>query len=239
MAAGHGTRMKSKIPKVLQRVGGVPILQRLVSSVIASGVSPKPLAVVSDKDGDVIKDYLGDLCDYSVQEEQKGTGHAVACAERELGGYNNILVLYGDHPFLQPETVKKLNDLHLSSSNPLTLMTIKLDGFDGWKSAFYDFGRIIRDEADNIKAIREKKDASEEELRITEVNPALFCFNADWLWFNIKKLNNNNNQGEYYLTDLVALAMEQGHPLNSLEVDPREGLGLNTPEHLRIAEELF
>lgn len=238
LAAGHGTRMKSQTPKVLQKVKGVPILQRLVSSVIASGISEKPLVVIG-KDGNIIKDYLGDLCDYAVQEEQKGTGHAVACAQRELQGKDNILVLYGDHPLLKPETIKKLNELHLGFPSPLTMMSIKLDDFSGWKSAFYDFGRIIRNDDGDIIAIREKKDASTEELKINEVNPSLFCFNSDWLWENIKKLNNNNNQGEYYLTDLVGITMAQGHSIGSLYIDPRESLGVNTPEHLQIVEELF
>ncbi|MDD5043710.1 MAG: NTP transferase domain-containing protein [Patescibacteria group bacterium] len=238
LAAGHGTRMKSKLPKVLQEVKGVPIIQRLVGSVINSGVSQKPVVVVSH-DGGAIKDYLGDLCDYAVQEEQLGTGHAVACARENLSDADNVLVLYGDHPFLKPETIKKLSELHISSPSPLTMMTIKLDDFNDWKKVFYDFGRILRNEAGQIIGIREKKDANEAELQIKEVNPALFCFNGAWLWDNILKINRNNNQGEYYLTDLVALAMSDGHSIDSLEVDPRESLGLNTPEHLQIAEELF
>ena len=238
LAAGHGTRMKSQTPKVLQKVKGIPILQRLVSSTMASEICEKPLVIVG-KDGDIIKNYLGDLCDYAVQEEQRGTGHAVACAEKELQGKDDILVLYGDHPLLKPETIKKLNELHLNSSGPLTMMSIKLDDFSGWKSAFHDFGRVIRNKEGDIIAIREKKDASVEELKVNEVNPSLFCFNANWLWENIKKLNNNNNQGEYYLTDLVGMAMEQGHFIDSLNIDPRESLGVNTPEHLQIVEELF
>lgn len=238
LAAGHGTRMKSKTPKVLQEVNGQPILRLLIKSVISSGISNKPLVVVAP-DGIVIRECLGDLCRYAVQQEQLGTGHALASVREELADHNRILVLYGDHPFLKPETIKGLDNLHRRSRAVLSMMTVRVADFEDWRRVFYDFGRILRDEQDNIVKIKEKKDASMEELKIKEVNPSLFCFDGKWLWNNIEKITNQNNQGEYYLTDLVGMAMEQGQKIASLEIDSRESLGINTPEHLQIAKSLF
>ncbi len=238
LAAGQGTRMKSKIPKVLQKVGGRPIILRLIESVKKSGVSKKPLVVVA-KDSNLIREALGDSCFFAVQAEQLGTGHAVMSAKEQLKEYDDVLVLYGDHPFLKPETIERLNDLHKKEDAVLSMMTIKLDDFSGWKNVFYDFGRILRNEKGEIIGIKEKKDATPEELEIKEVNPAFFCFSSDWLWQNINKLRNDNKQEEYYLTDLVGLAVEQCHKIASLNVLAEESLGLNTKEHLKIAEDLF
>ena len=149
------------------------------------------------------------------------------------GKVENIVVLYGDMPFLSTNSIKKLVNKHLKKNNQLTLMTAEVSDFNDWRENFYDYGRVIRGGIKNyIVKIVEKKDATEKQLRIKEVNTSLFCFNSDWLWNNLKKLNNNNKQGEYYLTDLVGLAFAEGQKLSSVAMDPKEAIGINTKEHL-------
>jgi len=114
-------------------------------------------------------------------------------------------------------------------------MTVTVPDFRDWRSQFYDFGRIVRDERGEINKIVEKKDASPKELNILELNTNFFCFNAGWLWKNLKNLKNNNAAGELYLTDLVKAAFDEGVLLSSVNINAREAVGINTKEHLEIA----
>ncbi|RJQ28457.1 hypothetical protein C4571_03740 [Candidatus Parcubacteria bacterium] len=239
LAAGKGTRMNSHLQKVLLPFKGKPMIQRLVDAIVASGIDPRPLIIVGQQREEVQK-TLGNQCEYVVQEEQLGTGHAVRCAEKALKGKADaIIVLYGDHPFVKAETVKKLYDLHKKQGCPLTMMTTEVEDFKEWRAPFYDFGRVIRDEKGMIRKVMERKDASPEELEIREVNPAFLCFDAEWLWQNLTKLRNNNAKKEYYLTDLVQIAIDEGACIASMNIDPAESIGVNTPEHLSVAKEIL
>lgn len=239
LAAGKGKRMGGELPKVLHKIGEKPIIEHLVNSVIASGITPRPLVVIG-YGTEIIKKYLGTRCNYVLQAEQLGTAHAVLCAKDFLTEFDNILVLYGDHPFLTAKTINELMSRHKSNNAIITMMTVQLPDFDGWRKIFEDWGRIIRDENGKIKAIVEKKDATTEQLTITEVNPSLFCFNAKWLWENLPKLNCNNAQGEFYLTDLIQIAIIQNKKVETLMIDnPVEAIGINTPEQLELARRLF
>jgi len=115
-------------------------------------------------------------------------------------------------------------------------MTAKVPNFNDWYQFFYDFGRIVRGKQGNIKEIIEKKDASPGQLDIKEVNPAYFCFQAGWLWENLAKIKNDNAQGEYYLTDLAKIAIDEGLRIDSIDINPKEAIGINTPEQLKLAE---
>ncbi|HEX9664257.1 MAG TPA: hypothetical protein VGA49_00375, partial [Patescibacteria group bacterium] len=118
----------------------------------------------------------------------------------------------------------------------LALITIKLPDYNDWRQTFYDFGRVVRDQAGNIQEIVELKDTTDQQKSITEVNPSYYCFEADWLWKNLDKLSTNNQQGEYYLTDLIKIAFDQGCQIETIScANPLEGLGINTPEQLEIA----
>lgn len=237
LAAGKGKRMGVEVPKALVPICGRPMIDYLVDSVVASGVDAKPVVVVGHG-ADEIKQYLGDRCDYVTQLEQLGTGHALKCALPLLEGARHIVVLYGDHAFVSSDTIKHLAETCVAVDAPVTLMVVKTPDFEGWRQAFVNFGRIIRGINGEVEKIIEKKDASEEELKIKEVNPGYYCFRLDWLKENIHKLENKNSQGEFYLTDLIGLAMSQGLPIKTIEVDdPLEGVGVNTPEQLRMAEE--
>ena len=236
LAAGDGKRMKSEVPKVMNLLKDKPIIDYVVQNVEASGVCEKPVIIVSPKHT-LVQDYLRDRGIYVVQEKQLGTAHAVGCAEDALQGQADcVVVLYGDMPFIKPASLQHLVDTYNREKSVITLMTVTVPDFEGWKAQFGDFGRIKRDEDGNILDIVEKKDASPEELTITEVNTSYFCFDAHWLWQNLKQVKNENNQKEFYLVDLIKIARAQGAKIGTVQIDPKEGIGINTKEHLDIAE---
>lgn len=230
--------MGSDLPKALIPVAGKPILQRLLESVRASGVDDHPVVVVGFGQEQICHDF-GDVCRPVVQAEQLGTGHAVSVCRDELADAENVLVLYGDHPFVSPETIQKLVALHHESGGVMSLMTTVVPSFDGWYKIFSLWGRVLRDLQGKIIGNRQVKDATEAEREIKELDPALYCFSGPWLWENIFRVDNKNAQGEFYLTDLVKLAVSQGHEVQSMQIDPRESIGINTPEEKDLAEEIL
>ncbi|MFA6322014.1 MAG: NTP transferase domain-containing protein [Candidatus Buchananbacteria bacterium] len=240
LAGGLGKRMNNlQLPKVLVELNGKPLIKHLLEAIKVSGVDSRPSIVVGKK-AELVKATLGDEYDYVFQAEQLGTGHAVMCAEEALAGRaENILVLYGDMPLLLPQTIKNFAASHLASGKELTMGTVLVDEFSDWRTGFYDFGRIIRNSADAVCGIVEKKDATPEQLAIKEVNPGYFCFKAAWLWGSLKKLKNENNQREYYLTDLVQIACEQGIEINTVLISPKEAVGINNEDQLKVAEKLM
>ncbi|MFA5129070.1 MAG: NTP transferase domain-containing protein [Patescibacteria group bacterium] len=239
LAAGKGKRMGVGLPKVLREVGGKTMIQRVVGSVLESGVTKRPMVIIG-YGTEIIKKYLGTSCSYVLQAEQLGTAHAVSCAENYLTGVDNIVVVNGDTPFLRSETLAKLVATHEKNQAVLTLVTLRLPDFGEWRENFYDFGRIVRDSSGKVTAIVEKKDATEEQLKITEVNPSFFCFRASWLWENLSKINCDNAQGEFYITDLVKMAILENQKIETLVTDdPTEAVGVNTPEQLGLAQSLI
>jgi bifunctional UDP-N-acetylglucosamine pyrophosphorylase/glucosamine-1-phosphate N-acetyltransferase len=135
--------------------------------------------------------------------------------------------------------LEKLAARHQERGNIITMMTVVVPSFAEWHQVFEHWGRILRGTDGHIAGIREFKDASDEEKAITEVNPSLFCFAAKWLWENIEKLRNSNVAKEYYLTDLVGLAVTQGQKISSLTIAPEEAVGINTPAEREIAEKIL
>ena len=240
LAAGKGKRMGADLPKVLHLFQGRPFIVHLVEEVKKSGICERPTVVVCDEH-DLVQKALGDSCDYVAQAEQLGTAHAVQCAEGFLKGRaENILILYGDHPLLKAETLRALRDLHEKENHhSLSLMTTVVSDFDDWRSAFQGFGRIVRNQNGEITKIIEFKDATDEEKKILEVNPMYCCFKADWLWENLKKIDNKNAASEYYLTDLVKMAVDQGEKIAILQIANVECLGINKPEELEMVQKMF
>src|SRR6185369_17829525 len=151
LAAGKGTRMMSETPKVLMEVNGKPMVKHVIDSVMKSGVTDRPVVVVGYKKEDVMSE-LGDTCDFVVQEEQLGTGHAVMIAQKSIGNTDGqILVLYGDNPFVSPETIKNLATKNLESDSKITMGVVKLPDFKDWREFFYsNFSRVVRDNDGNI-----------------------------------------------------------------------------------------
>lgn len=230
--------MNSDLPKVLVPLHGRPMIRYLLDSVAASGIEGRPLIVVSPANEDKIKEALADVAvDFIRQENQLGTGNAVASAMAAISPETSrILVLYGDHPFFHPESLAKIA---ASNPQPLVMMTTQLSDFEAWRHNFYHWGRIIRDAAGQIIKIVEFKDASEEERAVTEVNPAVMCFDKEWLAQHLSRLDNNNKSGEYYLTDMVKIAFSEDRPVGSIAVEPHEAMGINSLEELKIAEEII
>lgn len=236
LAGGKGSRMNSSLPKALTPLKGKPMIKHLLEAISKSEVSLAPIIVVGQK-REMIINELGPSYRYAVQNEPLGTGHAVNSA-RQLAENNadHILILYGDHPYVSAETIKNLAYTHIQTGGVLTVATTNIPHFNDQYSCFFDFGRIIRNEHGQITRIVEKKDASEFEKRITEINPAYFCFKSTWLWQYLSKIKKQNNQGEYYLTDLIDIAQKQGHIIGSIAIEPREALGVNTAEQLFMLE---
>jgi len=237
LAAGQGTRMASELPKVLVPLKGKPMIEHLIQSLVKSKIKHKPIIIVSPDNKEIISKALEEYdCDYVPQEKQLGTGNALACAQNFISTeVENIVCFYGDHPFITTNTINNLLDHHRGI---ITMMTAKVKDFQDWRKNFYYWGRIIRN-GDSVQSIVEFRDADENTKKIKEVNPALYSFNSKWLWDNINFLKNNNAQKEYYLTDLISLASTQNHKINTLSVDPREAMGINSKEELNIAENFF
>lgn len=238
LAAGKGKRMGSDLPKALIPVSGKPILQRLLESVQASGIDPMPTVVVGHEQEKIRQTFDGQ-CQFVLQQEQLGTGHAVKVCREALAGAKNVLVLFGDHPLVSAEAIRKLVDLHKQSGSVMSGMTTSIPNFEGWYKIFTHWGRIIRDANGAFQHIQQYKDATEAERQMTELDPGLYCFRADWLWANIDQIQNNNAQGEYYLTDLPAIAASQGHVIPTLAIPPEESIGINTQEEKAVAEEIL
>ncbi|HYE60029.1 MAG TPA: NTP transferase domain-containing protein [Candidatus Kapabacteria bacterium] len=235
LAAGAGTRMKSTLPKVMHLLHGKPLIDHVVTTASVA-VAEKPIVVVC-KDHTLVQDYLQDRATYAIQEQQLGTGHAAACAESLLKGrVHDVVVLNGDMPFITPASLGRLITRHRERDNTVTLMTVTIPDFEGNNAPFYSFGRIVRRKEDgHIARIVEKKDATPEELAIREVNASYFCFKAEWLWNNIHTIQNNNSQEEYYLVDLIKIAIDQGEKISSIDLDPLESIGVNTQDDLHVA----
>ena len=238
LAAGKGKRMNSSIPKALSLVGGKPILQYLYDSILESKVDGPPVVVIGPEKQRLCESF-GGVCEYAVQELQLGTGHAVNVSKDVVGDSDAVIVLNGDEPFVSARALQKLAKRHEERGNTITMMTATVPSFDGWYEAFCQWGRILRGSNGHIVGIRECKDATENEKDIRELNPSLFCFDAEWLWKNIDELGNANAQREYYLTDLIQIAVLQGKKLSSIDVAPEEVVGINTQDELKIAEDLL
>lgn len=237
LAAGKGTRMKSDKLKVMHTIKDKPMIGYILDEVEKNDWSKKPVVIVCDDD-DSVQKFLGNRAVYAVQRERLGTGHAVMMAEDFLENkVGNILVLYGDMPFIGAEFIKNFTNTHLQQDNTLTLATVKVPSFkDGFQS-FYSFGRIVRNADGQLQKIVEKKDATPEELEIKELNTAVFCFKADWLWVHLKQIKNANSQGEFYLTDLIEFAFKEKQKISTVEIDTDGSFGINTQEDLTEAED--
>jgi bifunctional UDP-N-acetylglucosamine pyrophosphorylase/glucosamine-1-phosphate N-acetyltransferase len=238
LAGGKGTRMRSDLPKVLHSVKGVPIINRLLSSI--SPICARPTIIVGYGADQVIAS-TGNAYEYARQEAQLGTGHAIMCAKESLQGraeIERIVVLNGDHPLVKADTVNGIINSHVRNGSTVTLGTFTVPDFDGVFSVFNNFGRILKDAEQGVDRIVEFKDATEAERGIKEVNLNYYCFDAGWLWKNIDLLKSNNAAGEFYLTDMVHIAKEQGKMISAYAIaDMVDCLGINTPEQLKLVEE--
>jgi bifunctional UDP-N-acetylglucosamine pyrophosphorylase/glucosamine-1-phosphate N-acetyltransferase len=228
LAAGQGTRMKSRLPKVLHLLGGKPLIQHSIETAMC--LSEHQPVLVIGHGGDEVRAALGEGPRYVEQRDQLGTGHAVMQARDLLRGHSqHVIVTYADMPLLKSETLRGLYDIQRTAQTPFSMLTLITDTPRG-------FGRIVRDGADKAQAIVEESHATPEQLAIREVNVGIYCFNADWLWSHLDSIP-MNTKGEYYLTDLVELAVQAGDTIYAIPMsDPAEAMGINTRVHLAEAE---
>lgn len=239
LAGGKGNRMQAETPKVLMHVKNKSMIKHVLEAVAKSAIDEEPIIFVSYKKELVMKELGRENKQYHYvsSEDQLGTGHAVKSTKDYLKGKaEHIIVLYGDHPLVSTETIKKIKEKHLESGSKITMATTKLPDFKDWRICFEHFSRIIRNENGKIIKDIQFKDASDEEKKTTEVNPCYFCFDAKWLWENLEKITNDNVQKEYYLTDLIKIAEEEDVEIESIEIEPHEALGANTKAELEILE---
>jgi bifunctional UDP-N-acetylglucosamine pyrophosphorylase/glucosamine-1-phosphate N-acetyltransferase len=236
LAAGKGTRMNSEKPKVLVDLKGKPLIKHLLDRVSGFFSGIKPVVVVGYKREEVITE-LGEEYIYATQDEQLGTGHAASCG-LEKATAENVVILYGDMPFISPTTLQRLSQTHTESESMFSMLTATPEVFDGPFQSLYTFGRIIRSATGEIQAIRELVDTNDSEKEMREVNPGIYLFNTAWLKENISSVTKNSH-GEYYLTDVVAVAVSKNIAIQTVDVDPREVLGVNTLEQLEEASKLI
>ena len=228
LAAGKGSRMGSELPKVLLPLCGRPMLAHILDVLAEVGIV-HPVIVVS-KSG-VVREALGDTYRYARQEEQLGSGHAVLCAREAALGSANILIMCGDSPLFKTETVRSLMEVHIREQAAITLASTMLDDPQG-------YGRILRAPTGDVKGIVEEKLATPGQKTIREINGGCYAFDAEWLWGNIEKMR-KNEAGEYCLTEMVDIAIAQGRKVTTVQAEPDEVAGVNTPEQLLAAENIL
>lgn len=220
LAAGKGTRMKSKLYKVLHKVCGKTMVEHVVDA--AQGVNPAEIVtIVGTGAGDVEK-VLADKSKFAFQEKQLGTGDAVMTAREELGDKDGAtLVVTGDTPLFTTDTFNELFKYHAEKGNAATVLTAEAPNPFG-------YGRIIRDDQGNVLRIVEQKDGKPEELKVKEINTGVFCFDNKKLFEALKHVNNDNAQGEYYLTDVLEILRNSGERVGAYKMpDFSESLGVN------------
>jgi bifunctional UDP-N-acetylglucosamine pyrophosphorylase/glucosamine-1-phosphate N-acetyltransferase len=237
LAAGLGKRFGGELPKALVPLAGKPLIGYLVETVARLGSSYKPVIVVGHK-AEQVKAYLGRGYEYVLQEALLGTGYAVAICKDAIFA-KDFLVLYADAPLVKSESLLKLYQTHLENRAVMSMATVKLPDFEDFRKPLQDFGRIIRDQDGQFLSIKETKDATPTEREILEVNPGMYIFQREWLFGHIQLLENHNVQGEYYLTDMVAIAKTGGFVVPTVDFSAEEVLGINTPEQLGIAERVI
>lgn len=232
LAAGKGKRMKSDLPKVAHKVCGKEMVNHVVDLMRKSDI--EDVNVIIGKGADIVKERTKSRnVTYSFQGEQWGTGHAVICAREYLEGKEGTVIVFnGDSPLMVEETIRKCIEFHENGKYKATIITSILSNPSG-------YGRIVRDVKGNVNKIVEDKDCSKEELKITEVNSGMYCFDIKNLLEGLEKLDNNNAQKEYYLTDMIQILKAAGQKVGAVSVEFEETLGVNSREQLSEVEKIM
>ncbi|MEK9156862.1 MAG: NTP transferase domain-containing protein [Patescibacteria group bacterium] len=236
LAAGKGKRMGASVPKPLVPIAGKPMVEHLVETVSSLQDMGKPIVVVSPSGEPLFREVLGDRVEYAVQQEALGTGDAVKASRSVWGNAQGIMVLNADHPFLPKEVLHELVEACIAEPKAVHMLTATVPSYEGEYQGFKTWGRILRGVDGHVADIREAKDATADELLLQELNPAMYIFPAEWLAGALDGLTNTNASGEYYLTDVVHMASEQGLRLLTTTADALSVIGVNTPEELLVAE---
>lgn len=233
LAAGLGTRMKSATAKVLHPLVGRPMIVHVLKA--AAGLSATKTVLVLGHQADRVADAVKEFETESViQEQQLGTGHAVLQAEKALKKFKgDVVILSGDVPLIRAETIARLVQHHRKSGDVLTMMTAMVDDPTG-------YGRVIKDAKGSLLRVVEHKDATTQERGVREINTGIYCIGASFLFSHLKTLGNSNAQGEYYLPDLIATAVEKGLGAGTVSADDvEEVMGINNRVELAQAEKVL
>lgn len=232
LAAGEGKRMKSKKSKVIHKICGKPLIERVYQQVKNSKIDD--IVVVVGNKAEQVKECLNERVKYAFQNEQLGTGHAVMQAIdylKERKG--NVLILSGDTPLFTSRSIEDILEYHQTNQNTATVVTAQVDNPKG-------YGRIVRDEIHNVKKIVEDRDTSDYESKIKEVNSGIYCFDIEVLTQCLGLLNNNNSQNEYYITDVIEIMIQNGYKVGAkILEDANEILGINDRAQLAQLEKIL
>jgi bifunctional UDP-N-acetylglucosamine pyrophosphorylase/glucosamine-1-phosphate N-acetyltransferase len=235
LAAGHGTRMKSDLPKVMHPLAGRHMVEWSVRA--AEVISQRPPVIVVGYGREQVQALLGNRVEYVVQEQLLGTGHAVQQTAPLLRGQADaVVVAYADMPLLRADTLGKLIETFkqtYANDNTLAIAMLVVERDDP-----QGFGRVVRNHAGEIVAIVEEVDCTPEQKRIRELNPGIYCFHAEWLWQNLPRMP-VSPKGEYYITDMIGIAVSQGRRVVTIQAPAEEVNGINTRVHLAMANEIL
>jgi len=233
LAAGRGKRMCSNLPKVLHKVLGRAMIDHILHTV--EGLRPKGIAVVTGHASEMVREHVGQPVnlEWVIQDKQLGTGHAVKQCEQVIRDVRDVLIVCGDTPLLQVDTLDKLVVEHRQSGSDVTVLTASpLNPFG--------YGRIVRDDNGRVSSIVEEKDATAEQRKIREVSSGIYCVRYEVLFDLLHAIGNSNAQGEYYLPDIVPLALQAGQAVEAVMMgDADEMLGVNDRVHLAHVEDLM
>ena len=232
LAAGQGKRIKSDLPKVLHKVCGKEMVKHVIDSVRGAGIDDVNLII--GKGAELVKERTSDRnVSYSLQEEQLGTGHAVKCSKEFLKDKKGVVAVFaGDTPLIKTSTIEKLFAEHINNENSATILTSLVEDPTG-------YGRIVRDSNGQVLKIVEHKDCNEDELKINEMNTAIYCFDIELLVKALDKITNNNNQGEYYLTDVIEILKKDNKMIGAVITEFEETIGVNSRVQLAEAEQIL
>lgn len=232
LAAGKGTRMRSKLPKVLHKVGGKPMLQHVLDAADAAGAAEK--IVIVGHEAELVEAMVGEQGKIVLQAEQLGTGHAVMQTQDALADFKGtVMILCGDTPLLDGAELKKFYEAHVQSGAAATVLTAQMDNPFG-------YGRIVRDAEGNVQGIVEEKDADAQQKLIKEVNTGIYCLECPLMFEVLSTLTCDNAQGEYYLTDVLTKLNAAGRKVGGVVTEDSDMvMGINSRRQLAEAESVM
>lgn len=232
LAAGQGTRMKSKLYKVLHPILGRPMIQYVIEALAPSKI--EKLVTIVGHGAEQVSKEVGSKSEFVIQEEQLGTAHAVMQAKESLSGVEGTtIVVCGDTPLITEDTFNKLFEFHESTGSKATVLTTEVDSPIG-------YGRVIRNDSGDVGRVVEHKDANKEELNVKEINTGTYCFDNKTLFEALEKVDNNNAQGEYYLPDVIEILKKEDEKISAyLMTDQEESVGINDRVALVEAEAIM
>jgi bifunctional UDP-N-acetylglucosamine pyrophosphorylase/glucosamine-1-phosphate N-acetyltransferase len=233
MAAGMGTRLKSRLPKVLHEAGGKPLLEHVIAAA-SRVIPPEHIYVIIGHEAEKVRAQVAGMgVNFVLQVPQRGTGHALMVARKQVAGYRHVLVLSGDVPRIRPETLKRLRDFHLKKRSAMTILTAEPPDPAG-------YGRVIRRQGDDVDAIVEQKALTAAQKHAREINSGIYAFATQSLYARIRRLKTDNAHHEFYLTDMAAILGRAKQRVVALRAaDAGEVLGANTRAELARLDALL